>query len=277
MAARMDDARIMQFLLSGMNTGCAQSARMNDFACDAVNRDARLMAHAPVRRHGGLAANQDVRNSRLVRTSARDDLSQVMGSTPSVHPTIGHHLSLNEGAAAARVAAADEAPAAAPAAAAAAAAASVRAAMRASRRRRRQRRPDSTTSHTRDARPIPGYSGHWRGKQCGETLASLKHTPDEGGARTAQTLAAHRDLSLHLGAGIHARQVADAPATRLNSTSRAMAVPREKLVWLARGQGARPHLYEHSKGDIPGYGSFTNYIDSAARLGLDIRHRDPKK
>ena len=123
MAARMDDARIMQFLLSGMNTGCAQSARMNDFACDAVNRDARLMAHAPVRRHGGLAANQDVRNSRLVRTSARDDLSQVMGSTPSVHPTIGHHLSLNEGAAAARVAAADEAPAAAPAAAAAAAAA----------------------------------------------------------------------------------------------------------------------------------------------------------
>jgi len=271
MAARMDDARIMQFLLSGTNTGCAHSARMDDFACDAVNRDARLMAHTPVRRHGGLAANQDMRNSRLVRTSARDDLSQVMGSTPSVHPTIGHHLSLNEDAAAARVATAEEAPAAA------AAAATVRAALRASRRRRRQRRPDRTPSHTRDARPIPGYSGHWRGKKCGETLASLKRSPDEGGARTAQTLAAHRDLSLHLGAGIHARQVADAPATRLNSTSRAMAVPREQLLWLARGKGARPHLYEHSKGDIPGYGSFTNYIDSAARLGVVINHRDPKK
>ena len=39
---------------------------------------------------------------------------------------------------------------------------------------------------------------------------------------------------------------------------------------VARGKAQRPARYEHTRGDIPGYGSFSNYIDQAWRLNIDI-------
>ena len=61
-----------------------------------------------------------------------------------------------------------------------------------------------------------------------------------------------------------------AAARRVNSVSRERAVPRAELMRLARGKAQRPARYEHTRGDIPGYGSFSNYIDQAWRLNIDI-------
>ena len=120
---------------------------------------------------------------------------------------------------------------------------------------------------------MPGYTGHWRGKKCIEPLAHLKRGADEGGSRTRETLCLHHDLSLHLAAAIHARQVAsEDPVQRYATTNRALGVPKAQLEWLARGHGRRPHFNEHKKGDIPGYGSFTRYFDNALQKGVDI-HR----
>ena len=243
---RIDDVRIMQFLLANPRGHACNTAALDDIRHDDGAQRARRAALRAVRstRPDSLGATSSLENTQIGRCSTAH------ASTPYVFPRDALQFRTSGAPGAPSAGSADD-----------------------------ELLPPPAALTARNVRPVPGYTGHWRGRRCQEQL----HPPRARGVngellpwRDQDLDIAYKDMSLHHASAIHSRPEGVAAARRVNSMSRANTVPHAELMRLARGKGQRPARYEHSRGDIPGYGSFSNYIDQAWRLNIDINRRSGK-
>lgn len=244
---RVNDVRIMQFLLANPRGQGRNTAAFDEIRHDDGAHRARRSAMRSVRssRPDSLGATSSLENTRITRSSGAH------ASTPYVCPrdalqfsTSGPPMpSAGDGDEGGRTGSDEDLL------------------------------PPAAALTARNARPVPGYTGHWRGRRCQEQLRPPRARGAKGQRlpwRDRDVAVAYQDMSLHHASAIHSRPEGVAAARRVNSVSRERAVPRAELMRLARGKAQRPARYEHTRGDIPGYGSFSNYIDQAWRLNIDI-------
>lgn len=77
------------------------------------------------------------------------------------------------------------------------------------------------------------------------------------------------DLSMHLNVAIHAAYNGSSEFPK-RSLLQSECVPMKTLKEAAKRQNNSPKPYNMSRGDIPGYGSFSKYYDKANRLHFDL-------